>query len=355
MGTFPVLGRTALHPCGGTLGDRPTIIDVARKAGVSKSTVSRVLQGEGASVSEEARQAVWCAVAELGYERNAVATSLRTDRTNMVMLAIPDITNPFWPEVARGLQDTVEEAGYSVVFANSDWDARRELLFLSLARRNRFDAIAINPTAVTNEELALGGIPTVILGLRDGYPDFDMAGSDSLGGTLEALDYLYRLGHRRIGLILGRHYSDRRQARSDGYLEFLRRQRLPVDRALIVEAAFDRPSGERAMQALLALPEPPSAVLAANDILAIGAMQAAHRAGLRIPADLSIMGMDDIYSASTTTPPLTTMAKDKYGTGRQAAYLLLERIEGRASAQACRKVIPCRLIERGSTAPPRQL
>jgi len=336
------------------MGDRPTIVDVARRAGVSKSTVSRALRGEGGPVSEEARRAVQRAVAELGYEGNAVATSLRTDRTNMVMLAIPDITNPFWPEVARGLQDTVEQAGYSVVFANSDWDARREKLFLALARRNRFDAIAINPTAVTNEELVLSGIPTVILGLRDDYPSFDMVGSDSYGGTLEALDYLFRLGHRRIGLIEGRPSGGRRQARLQGYLEFLRRQQLPVDSSLIVEAPFDRPGGERAMRALLALPQPPTAVLAANDILAMGAMQAAHAAGLHIPADLSIVGMDDIYPAATTTPPLTTMAKAKYDTGRRAAQLLLERIEGRAPAEARREVIPCRLIERGSAAAPRK-
>lgn len=335
--------------------DRPTIIDVARRAGVSKSTVSRVLQGKNAPVSEEARRAVLQAIAELGYERNAVATSLRTDRTNLIMLAIPDITNPFWPEVARGLQDTVEEAGYSVVFANSDWDARRENLFLSLARRNRFDAVAINPTAVTTEELALGGTPTVILGLRDDYAEFDMVGSDSYGGALQGLGYLYQLGHRRIGLIQGRHFSGRRQARLEGYLEFLRRQQLAVDPALIVEVPFDRQGGERAMQALLALPQPPSAVLAANDILAIGAMQAAQAVGLRIPTDLSIMGMDDIYPAATTMPPLTTMAKAKYETGRQAALFLLDRIEGRAASQARRKEISCRLIERGSTAPPRQL
>ncbi|MCS7038478.1 MAG: LacI family DNA-binding transcriptional regulator, partial [Anaerolineae bacterium] len=216
--------------------DRPTILDVARLAGVSKSTVSRVLQGKDTPVSEKARAKVQQAIAALGYEHNAVASSLRTDRTCMMMLIIPDITNPFWPEVARGLQDTVEQAGYSVVFANSDWDPLREMDFLRMARRNRFDAIAINPTRVTNDELRTSGIPTVILGLRDDFPDFDMVGSDTHQGTLAALEHLYALGHRRIGVIHG--LSQRRlvsSARRKGHEAFLRRTGLPFDPSLVVE------------------------------------------------------------------------------------------------------------------------
>ena len=147
-----------------SMAQRPTIIDVARHAGVSKSTVSRVLQGDG-PVSQQSQEAVWQAIAVLGYEQNAVASSLRTDRTWTIMLATPDITNPFWATVARGVQDTMEAAGYSVVLANSDWDANRERLFLRTARRNRFDAILINPTAVSGQELLATGVPVVLLGM----------------------------------------------------------------------------------------------------------------------------------------------------------------------------------------------
>ncbi len=337
------------------MAGRPTIIDVARVAGVSKSTVARVLEGQNTPVREEVRARVWQAVTALGYERNAVASSLRTDRTLMMMLAIPDITNPFWPEVARGLQDTVEREGYSVVFANSDWDATREEGFLRLARRNRFDAIAINPTCVTNAELLASGIPAVILGLRDDFPDFDMVGSDSQQGTLIGLEHLYALGHRRIGVIHGQYQSRvASHARRHGYELFLQRTQLPRDSSLVAEVPFDLAGGYRGCQALLSLAERPTAIFAANDILAIGAMQAAHDAGLRIPDDLSIVGMDDIYSAATTTPPLTTMAKDKYEIGRQTGLFLLDRLQGRAPKTARRCAIPCRLVLRGSTAPPRQ-
>jgi len=335
------------------MSDRPTIIDVAQLAGVSKSTVSRVIQGQDTPVSAETRARVRQAIAALGYEHNAVASSLRTDRTCMMMLAIPDITNPFWPEVARGLQDAVERAGYSVVFANSDWEPEREEGFLRLARRNRFDAIAINPTRVTNAELLASGIPAVILGLRDDFPDFDMVGSDSQQGTLAALDHLYALGHRRIGVIHGQYQSRvASHARRDGYDAFLRRTQLPRDPSLVAEVPFDLAGGYRGCQTLLSLAERPTAIFAANDILAIGAMQAARDAGLCIPEDLTIIGMDDIYSAATTTPPLTTLAKDKYEIGRQAGQFLLERIQGSVPKLARRCAIPCRLVLRGSTAPP---
>lgn len=329
---------------------RPTIIDVARQAGVSKSTVSRVLQGD-ALVSQRSQQAVRQAIAQLGYEQNAVASSLRTDRTWLVMLATPDITNPFWAIVARGAQDTLEAAGYSVVLANSDWDAERERRFLSTARRNRFDAILINPTAVSNAELLATGAPTVILGLRNDLRDFDIVGSDSYGGVQQALNHLYELGHRRIGFIRGQHKSGRGLSRHQAYQDFMQRQGLAVDPALIVEVPYELEHGYQAARSLLQQPDRPTAIFAANDILAIGAMHAAHELGLRLPGDLAVVGMDDIPAATMTLPGLTTVAKAKFETGQQAATFLLERIAG-SLAPPRHVMLPCRLVVRGSTAPP---
>jgi DNA-binding LacI/PurR family transcriptional regulator len=334
------------------MSSRPTIIDVAERAGVSKSTVSRVLQGAGERVSPETQALVWKAIRDLGYERNAVASSLRTERTFMMMLVTPDITNPFWPEVARGLQDTVEPANYSVVLANSDWDVEREKQFLQTLRRNRFDALVINPTAVSNQDLLALRIPTVVLGLGNEFPDLDVVGSDSYHGTLEAFNYLYVLGHRRIGFIWGQHRAGWAQTRLNGYLDFLRQHGLPHDEGLVVEAPFELAGGHWAMRQLLALAERPTAVFASNDILAVGALQAARETGLAIPGELSIIGMDDIYAAALTTPPLTTMAKSKYETGRWAAQFALERVEGHAPPTGRRQALPCRLVVRGTTAPP---
>ena len=331
---------------------RTTIIEVAQAAGVSKSTVSRVLLG-GAQVKQETKTLVLQAIEQLGYERNDLATSLRTARTRMVMLATPDIANPFWSEVARGLQDTLEQDGYSTVLANSDWDAAREQRFLSTARRNRFDAIAINPTIVSERVLLAHGTPIVILGLRDDIGGLDMVGADSYGGALQALRYLYELGHRRIAFIRGQHRSGRGHARQHAYNDFLQQHQLPIDPSLVVEAPFDLAGGRRAAQQLLQQPRRPTAIFAANDVLAIGAMQAAHQLGLALPADLSVIGMDDIYAAVTTMPSLTTVAKAKYEIGVRAAHFLLDRLKSKASIAPRRCVIPCRLVVRDSTAPPK--
>lgn len=331
---------------------RPTIIDVAQKAGVSKTTVSRVVTGDGSNVRDETRQRVQAAIDELGYTHNAVASSLRTERTNIVMLAIPDITNPFWPAVARGVQDVMELNGYAVVFANSDWDAQRERRFLDKARRNRFDAVLINPVQVSNEELKSTHLATVLIGSHEDYPDFDSVGSDSHGATLTAMSHLFDLGHRRIGLIRGRRQSRPGHSRLRGYEAFLQEHDLEVDEALIVQSAFDEQGGRQALKQLLALPHPPTAILAANDILAIGALQTAHELQIVAPQQLSIIGIDNIFAASATTPPLTTIAKPQYEIGRQAAEFLLDRLEDESDSPPRRRLFECELLVRGSTGPP---
>ncbi len=331
---------------------RPTIIDVAKQAGVSKTTVSRVITGDGANVREETYQRVQEAVEELGYTHNAVASSLRTARTNIIMLSLPDITNPFWPAVARGVQDRMEEDGYIVVFANSDWDAEREKMFLEMARRNRFDAILINPVRVSNDELKAIHIPTVLIGSHEGFPDFDIVGSNSYGATQTALTHLYDLGHRRIGLIRGERQNRPGHPRLRSYEDFLREKQLSFDGNLVVQGSFDEAGGRQAMQQLLSLATPPTAVLAANDICAIGALRTAHQAGLSVPEHISIIGIDDIFAASATTPPLTTITKPQYEIGRQAAKFLLDRLNKRPFSSPRRHLFTCTLQQRSSTGPP---
>jgi LacI family transcriptional regulator len=331
---------------------RPTIIDVARVAGVSKSTVSRVIRGNDSLVSEATHAKVLEAIEQLGYERNAVAGSLRTNQTFTIALVIPDIVNPFWPEVARGVQDVLSPEGYALVLACSDWDEQREREYLAMARRNRFDGLMVNPAGLTNRELKAAGMPIVVLGLGGGPFEFDAVGSDSYTGTTIALDYLLELGHRRIGMISGQSNRMTRSSRLASYLDFHRDRALAIDDQLIVECPFDQECGRQSMQQILVASPPPTAVFAANDILAIGALHAIHEAGLRVPEDISIIGMDDIYAVSVTTPPLTTIAKHKYDTGRQAATFLLERMQGPAPPEPRRHEEACRLVIRGSTISP---
>lgn len=331
---------------------RPTIKDVARLAGVSKTTVGRVISGEDQRVAEATRERVLNAIAMLGYEPNLIASSLRTDRTLMVALSIPDITNPFWPEVARGVQDACQAQGYTVALLNSDWDARCEAAHLQTVRRNRFDGLLINPIRITNAELRALQIPVVLLGSGEAFPDFDSVGSDSAGAVTTALEHLIALGHTRIGLIAGISQRNRPDTRYHGYVDMLLRHGLPFDQDLVVRCPYSQAEGVAAMRRLLSLAHPPTAVLAGNDILAIGALIAAREAGLTVPDDLSIIGIDDIQAASTTSPPLTTVAKPKYEIGVQAANLLLKRIRGEKRDAPCHLLLPGQLQVRQTTCAP---
>jgi len=330
------------------MNPRQTIIDVAQLAGVSKTTVSRVVNGEVDKVSQETVDKVRQAIASLGYIQNTIASSLRTERTNIVMLMIPDITNPFWPEVARGIQDLMGREGYSVVFANNDWSGEHEVDYLEKARRNRFDGLLINPIQVTEKEILVTQIPTVIMGLRDEYPRIDMVGSDSYGATQKALEYLTRLGHQRIGLLLGQSMHSPMRSRLNSYYEFFQRSGISLNEQWIVPVSFDNSGGMNGMKRLLELDPCPMAVLASNDLIAIGALHVAAQMGYRIPENISIIGMDDIYAASVTIPPLTTIRKQKYEMGYQAARLLLERMQEKSLEQPRIVKIPCELIVRGS-------
>ncbi len=331
---------------------RPTIKDVARQAGVSKSTVSRVIAGNGQHVSEQNRLRVEQAIEELQYVRNTVASSMRTQRTNTIMLAIPDITNPFWPAVARGVQDVMDQEGIAVVFANSDWNVNREARFLETTRSNLLDGLLINPVGVTEKELKALRIPTVLLGVRANM-NMDMVGTDNREGIKQALNHLVSLGHRQIGFILGKREGQHRNSRLPFYLEVLGQAGVKLPEEMILMVPFRQQAGQEAMQQLLALRRPPTAVFCENDLLAIGAIQATHACGLSVPGDVSVIGVDDIFAASTTMPALSTVAKPKYEYGTQAARLLIERMQSSDSGSPRTIRIACKLLLRDSTGPPR--
>lgn len=345
LGTFPFLKRLSC------MSRAPTIHDVARIAGVSKSTVSRVMQGAAASVADETRRNVLEAMNSVGYSHNAVASSLRTSRSMMVMLLIPSIDNPFWPGIARSLQITLAEAGYAVVFANTDWNGTQERSLLDMARRNRFDAIALNPAAISPAQLRALGVPAVVLGLRAEYEGIDMVGSDSYQGTHTALEYLYAKGHRRIGFIWGEPRAS--HSRHRAYMDFFNEHGMLIDPTLIAGSTYSVEGGRIATHQLMQQAHPPTAIFASNDVMALAAIQEITALGLNVPNDVSVMGMDDIEPASMSTPPLTTIAKDKYALGRKAAELLLHRLDHTAPPTAQRIVVPCTLIERQTVAPPR--
>jgi LacI family transcriptional regulator len=330
---------------------RPTLRDVAKLAGVSKATAARVMNGDVDLVREPTRERVMNAVQRLGYERHAIAGSLRSMRTYMLAVSIPDITNPFWPEVARGVQDAVESTGYTVVLMNNDWDAIRERKHLKQMRQKQFDGLIINPTGTLNADLLELHIPVVLLASGESYPDFDTVSSDSVQAVQLAMEHLIELGHRRIGLIAGPSRRRKSYTHRDTYIKLCHEHRLEVDPALIVETTFSQEGGYIAMRQLIDLPRRPTAVFAVNDIIALGALRAAQTAGVNVPEDMSLIGMDDIFAAATSYPPLTTIAKPKYDIGATAAHYLLERINGADIEVTRHPLLPCTLVYRHSTMP----
>ncbi|MBK8031672.1 MAG: LacI family DNA-binding transcriptional regulator [Anaerolineae bacterium] len=331
---------------------RPTLREVAQLAGVSKATAARVVSGSSDPIREETRQRVYEAVERLGYERHAIAGSLRSARTYMIALSIPDITNPFWPEVARGIQDKLEEAGYTVVLLNNDWNVEREQTHLRRMGQKQFDGLIINPTGTLNSDLIKLRLPVVALAAGDSFPDFDTVSSDSAAAGRRALEHLLELGHRRIGIIAGQLRRRKSHTHLNTYTRLMEAHGLTVDPQLMIETDFSQESGYQALKQILAQPQPPTAVFAVNDILALGALQAAQAAQLAVPEQLSIIGMDDIFAAATAFPPLTTIAKPKYDIGLVAAQYLLERMNGTPISAPRHTLLPCTLVLRSSTAPP---
>jgi LacI family transcriptional regulator len=331
-----------------------SIKDVSRVAAVSIATVSHVLNGTR-YVSPELRVRVEAAISQLNYRHNGLARSLRTRQSYAIGLIIPDVGNPYYPQIARGVQDAADAAGYTVFLCNSDRSAEKELRLLTVLEQRRVDGVVLDATG-SSEGLrpALGRqtAPVVLVGSRIDDPDFDVVRMAPHGGY-EAVRHLLARGHRRIGLIGGPpRPGSSRPSKAGGYLLALEEAGIKPEPALIAQGDYSRESGQLAMQQLLALAsgQRPTAVFAGNDLMAIGALMAARDAELEVPEDVAIAGYDDIPEAAVTSPALTTVAVPKYEMGRTAAELLLERIATRATPGAPRHlVLAHHLIVRGST------
>jgi LacI family transcriptional regulator len=328
------------------------IIEVARRAGVSKSTVSRVVSGSGA-VSAKTLEKVRAAIRELRYTRNTLAAGLRTNKTWLVLIMVPDIANPFWSEIARAAQDHLEAGGNSVVVGNTDWSEEREARYFELARAGRFDGMIIN--SVTNNIAGIKalGIPVVMVGERAAAQDIDTVGTDTRIATRIALDYLWAKGHRRIAIATTEHGSERYLSlRRRTYEEFLAERGVAHDPSIAFTVRLSEEGGREFARSLLALErwrERVDAVFCGNDQLAIAAMDVLHGAGIEVGRDLSLIGMDDIPGAALVRPALTTVRKPRVRIGTTAAESLLARIRDPARPRV-RELFPGELVERQSVA-----
>jgi LacI family transcriptional regulator len=330
-------------------GRRPTIIDVAMRAGVSKSTVARALS-DSAEVSETTRQLVQKAVRETGYERNHLAVGMRSGRSGLLGLVIPDIANPFWAEVARGAQDLVAERGASLLVFSSDWEEGREAAHLRALRQARVDGAIINPVSDGVDDLGRFGLPFVLIGSSaERFPETSSVGSDISHGVRLGLEHFRANGHGIPALMLGPRSRLARARFLRVVHDFCLEHDVDPGTLAIEEADYTVEGGQAAMRRLLERQQVGHvSVFAANDLMALGAILAVREAGLSCPRDVSVLGFDGIPAGAFSWPGLTTIEKPAREMGRRAAEGLFGEIDGVAAHG--RVFLPCRLIERGSVA-----
>jgi LacI family transcriptional regulator len=290
---------------------------------------------------------------ELGYRPNLLARSLRRGETHTVGMILPDSANPFFAEVARGAGDAAFECGYSLILCSSDGDLNKELLYTNVLTEKRVDGIIFVAAGVSTGHICAlqeRRIPLVVVDREIPNVAVDLVLADNVRGGKLATYHLIRLGHRRIACITGPSDLTPSAGRVTGYRQALDEGGVLVDETLIVKGNFQYKSGYQATRQLLEASAPPSAIFACNDLMAIGVMSAAMEMGLRIPADLSVVGFDDVALASFTNPALTTVSQPKYEMGTLAFSVLLERIQN-YDMPPRRRLLDTDLLIRKSTAP----
>lgn len=327
-----------------------TVADVAKQSGVSVSTAARVLSGSGYA-SDETRRIVLDAAKDLGYVPNQVARSLRTRRTQLIGLLISDVENSFYSSIARHVEAVAKDAGYHVVLCNSDDDPAIERDYLHLLEGMRVDALIVTPTLKNRRALArlLGaGIAIVQMDRRVDGLAADAIVVDNEAGSASAVAHLVEAGHTRIGLLGGELTVPTAQQRLKGYERALKDHGIQVRRALIRSGSFHRDHAIEDAHALLEAG--PTAIFAANNLLAEGALVALAQRGLRVPRDVSLVAFDDVEWMSMVDPPLTVVRQPTPDMARGAAELALRRLNDGATVQPTTMVFHTELVQRGSVA-----
>lgn len=331
---------------------------IAERAQVSIGTVSHVVNGT-APVREKLRKRVLEVIAHLGYQPSQLARGLRRDTTNMLGMVIPDITNPFFPAVVRGVEDVAFNKSYRVVLCNTDNDPAKEKAYIDELRSYRPAGLLIIPASERSMSSELGysipqGIPLIFLDRRplDWKGDAVMVANEE--GAFQATQYLLKMGHTRMAMLSGPSHVTNAVERMAGFRRALAKNNVKITPEYVQETRFDRDSGYRSALRLLNMLPRPTAIFAANDMVALGALLAVREMGLRCPKDVSIIGFDDQDLCIFTDPALSSVHQSGYQMGATAARLLLERISGK-KARPQQIVLPTELRIRNSVVAPHDM
>lgn len=329
----------------------PTVLDVAKLAGVAPITVSRVINRSG-YVSEETRKRVEAAVDQLGYVQNSVARSLRSNRTNTIALIVSDITNPFFTSLARGVEDTASDAGYNVFFCNTDELIEEEEKYTQVLLQKQVDGFLLVPAHSSPHSIRLiqkHKIPLVIIDRWVPEVTVDSVRCDSEGGSFQLVRLLLSLGHRNIAMISGPKDVSTSIDRVNGYRKALEEAGLPFNETNVQYGEFIQSSGYELTKRVLALKPRPSAIFGANNFIAIGILKALNDSGIKVPDDISVVGFDDLPERLVVSPFLTVASQPSYEMGCQATRLLLDRLTHILQDEQRQIILPTDLIVRCST------
>lgn len=328
--------------------------DIAAYTGVSVKTVSNVVNGNYARVSEQTRVQILEAIEKLRYQPDIAARHLRKAHVGVIALAIPYLANPYFTEVANAITVAAVEHSYTVLLDYTEGKRENELLLIKGLRPHLIDGLILDAQSLTTEDIQPEEIkkPVVLLGERFFGAPYDHVIIDNVAAAHLVTNHLLSLGKQRIAVIgVIKHWrSETPVLRLQGFLQALKEAGREMDPALVIPTdSWDRPSGAEAMRYLLSLDPPPDAVFCFNDLLALGAMSVLHEVGLHIPADVAVIGVDDIEDGRYATPALTTIAPDKEEISRLAVSLLLGRIKGTRQQPPECITVPFQLRVRKST------
>jgi LacI family transcriptional regulator len=328
-----------------------TMKQVAERAGVSTSTVSHVINNTRV-VSDDVRERVLAVIADMRYVPSAVARSLKNDKTHTLGMMIPNNSNPYFAELIQGIEDASFKLGYNIILCNAYDDPKKQAAYLRVLLEKRIDGLIFVGSGDDEELTELlcdMPMPKVVVDREVQGVEADFIEADHERGGYLATRYLLGLGHRAVACVSGPPHLPPSRDRVKGYRRALEEAGVAFTSDFLLHADFTSEGGFAAFQQLLGLPERPTAIFAANDLMAIGGMCAANEAGIRVPDRLSVIGYDDIALASYSTPRLTTMAQPKYQMGEVIARVLVERILG-AQTPPRREMFTPTLVERQSTA-----
>ena len=328
-----------------------TVRDVAKLAGVSPITVSRVINHAG-YISDETRGRVEEAIRQLGYVPNTLARSLRLRQTNTLALVLTDITNPFWTTVARGVEDAASDAGFTVILCNTDESEIEQDKYLNVLLQKRVDGVLLVPVRCTRETvqgILSQKVPLVVLDRHIPGVEVDSVRCDSEGGSYKLVRLLIAQGHRQIAMLSGPQGVSSADDRVAGFQRAFAEARMSYRRELIFYGEFTQQSGYEMAQKALAVQPRPTAFFAANNFITMGAFKAVRETGLKVPEDIALVGFDDLPIELIIDPFFTVAAQPAYAMGKQATELILARVAGQVPA-ACEEIIlPTEIIIRRSS------